>query len=174
MSPHFLFGRMPGFHRSYSPLHSLFNPNIRPKRKSISISNNSEHLLKFPYVTIRGRGRQLGNLWENNSGIARQKNLRIGLFKRSYTFSAKIHMVSGENVCSLFSRQNRRQKSSVWTVKHTAAFLFGFQRIRPNVETHSSAGMDAMDFSEIHGQYDSFPQLSHITKKAKNRYNNNV
>ncbi len=43
--PHFIFGRMPGFHRSCSPLHPLFDPNIRPKRKSISISNNSEHQL---------------------------------------------------------------------------------------------------------------------------------
>ncbi len=47
MSLHFLFGRMPGFHRSGSPLHSLFNPNIRQKTRRISISNNYEHLLNL-------------------------------------------------------------------------------------------------------------------------------
>ncbi len=46
MSLHFLFGCMPGFHRSCSPLHSLFNPNIQPKIRRISMSNNFEHLLK--------------------------------------------------------------------------------------------------------------------------------
>ncbi len=45
MSLHFLFACMPGFHRSCSPLHSLFNPNIQTKIKRIFISNNSEHLL---------------------------------------------------------------------------------------------------------------------------------
>ncbi len=45
MSLHFLFACMPGFHRSCSPLHSLFNPNIQTKIRRISISNNFEYLL---------------------------------------------------------------------------------------------------------------------------------
>ncbi len=45
-----LFACMPGFHRSCSPLYSLFNPNIRPKTKRISIPNDFERLSdKFPF-----------------------------------------------------------------------------------------------------------------------------
>ncbi len=45
MSLHFLFACMSGFHRSCSPLRSLFNPNIQTKIRRTSISNNFEHLL---------------------------------------------------------------------------------------------------------------------------------
>ncbi len=51
-SLHFLFAYMSGFHRSCSPLHSLFNPKIQTKIRHISISNNFEHLLKNQLAVV--------------------------------------------------------------------------------------------------------------------------